>query len=328
MYGQEAVRLAEAYNDLQSYFGQTSIKAFLRECWLLPENQKFSYVSLEKLVYVEGNLQEIYTNRERQLIKANKNEIYSCDFQIDANSGTINSRIIAIKLDNTQSPILEAIAIMKILSKALDEFIIFAFVVDSSVYLGCSGLHSGGNTLDCIISPPITESMDWVLLSDVFLYRDDSKFFYKYYQNLVTTLKAIRYCYKKREVVEYNWQSFGYGDDDSPDEYYDYDAYERFKRGEYHCYNDDLLEKEGSFDVEAFEREVIGCMSELEYIVSSRTNPIELLFEAEEALIMDKRQEQEEDNDQLATEDDEPIDVDLLDDPIALMKKLRRDLGL
>ena len=325
MYEQESAMLADAFNDLQANYNQANINAFLRACWLLPESRVLSYASLERLIYVEGDQKEIYTSRERQFIKAIKDDVYSCSFQVNAKSGVINSRIITIELGGAHSPIFEAIAIMKILNKALDGFNIFAFVSESGIYLGCSEFRSNGNALDCVISPPITESMDWDLLADVFLYREDSDSFYQYYHGLVTVFRAIGYCYKEEEKTSYVWESYGYGDDDYPDAYYD--IYEHVKGGDYHRTNDEVFEQV-AFDVDAFEREVEGCKMELDYIVSAHMNPLELLFEAEEALALAERQETNMSVTQPAEADDDLPEIALLDDPIALMKKLKQDRGL
>lgn len=72
----------------------------------------------------------------------------------------------------------------------------------------------------------------------------------------------------------------------------------------------------------------MSCMRELSEIKKTHINPMEMLFEAERALLVSEQEVSDEPTISTVESDEDLHDLDLLDDPIALMKKLKRDRGI
>ena len=81
-------------------------------------------------------------------------------------------------------------------------------------------------------------------------------------------------------------------------------------------------------EVYRFEQEVVSYMSELSEIKKTHINPLEMLFEAEKALALSEQEAADEPTISTVESDEDLHDLDLLDDPIALMKKLKKDRGI
>ena len=86
------------------------------------------------------------------------------------------------------------------------------------------------------------------------------------------------------------------------------------------------------FDKEAFWGDVQDCMKELSFIVANQINPLELLFEAQKA----SEENNSTDIENMHSANTHPTTVseddrnafNMLDDPIALMKMLKRQRGI
>ena len=219
---------------------------------------------------------------------------------------------------------------MKIFNKAFDGFNTFLFVCDNGVHIGCSCIKSSGLTRDCIISPLITPIINWELLGNELLCRNDSSDFYEYYSGIINMIYGIRNC-------------FDYEPDEGyPVFYINKDCDDDLADGRYKIPIDECLSYKykgrplnpcNSFDEADFDSELGWCFDDLEFIKTSRVNPLEMLFEAEKALKESNNAEQPHTNNpdalftasrQFSTNEN----FELLDDPIALMKKLKQERGI
>lgn len=318
---QDATSLAEAYYDLKNNFITDNVCAFFQACWLLPEGRSFIENSLERMIYVEGDQNEIYSSKERSIIRSVTDSVFSCKFELLANAGIVPTRLVAIKIESDNNAVYDSIALMKVFNKAFNGYTVFLIVSDAGIHIGCSLLKKEDAIQDCMLSPPIGKTINWEQLYDLFLSRNNSKRFYEYYSGVVSTIEGIRYCFSTEEQPAY-WQSYDYDNDFLEDiKGFCIDDYiNRVTDGE------SLIE---GFDFECFDDEIRYCCKELSHIKKSRINPLELLFEAEEALAIAEKQNSEESSSAQAIPEGANIDdVEFIDDPIALMKKLKKDRGL
>ena len=230
MFTNESLALEEAYDNLISNVSLGNIYAFLKVCWLIGDDQALTSTTLERIVYAEGDQQEVYTRRERQIVKSVSNGVYSHSFQLESSSGNIDCRFFAIELASYSNVIYDAIATMKILNKAIDGLNVFMFVTAAGVHFGCSSLTTHDALEDCILAYAINDKTDWEQLADMLLYRNDSQRVYEYYSGLLNLFDSIKYCREERDKNNIEWTLVNY------DEVYD----------------SDLLEDASSFSVEDF----------------------------------------------------------------------------
>lgn len=73
--------------------------------------------------------------------------------------------------------------------------------------------------------------------------------------------------------------------------------------------------------------EVYCCNEELAFIEKVHVNPLELLFEAEAALALSEKQAEYSGDTRSDSSDDTTPDTEFVDDPIELMKKLKKKRG-
>lgn len=325
MFTIESMALEEAYDNLISNVSLGNIYAFLKACWLIGDSQTFSSTTLEKMVYAEGDQQEVYTRRERQIIKFVSNSLYSHSFQLESSSGNIDCRLIVIVLASDSNVIYDCIATMKILTKAIDGFNIFMFVTTTGVHFGCSSLTAHDTFEDCILAYAINGKTNWDQLADAFLYRNDSQRVYEYYFGLLNLFDSIKYCQAEQNKNNTKWELVNY------EEVYDNNFLEdtaSFNIDNYYSEYSDQSYSQTSMDVYRFEQEVVSCMSELSEIKKTHINPLEMLFEAEKALFVSEQEAADEPTTSTVESDEDLHDLALLDDPIALMKKLKKNRGI
>ena len=325
MFTYESMALEEAYDNLISNVSLENIYAFLKECWLLRDDQALASTTLERIVYAEGDQQEVYTRMERRIIKTVSNGVYSYSFHLRAHSGNIDCRFFAIELASDSDIIYDSISTMKILNKAIDGLNVFMFVTSAGVHFGCSSLTTHNTLEDCILAYAVNEKTDWEQLAYTLLYRNNSQNIYEYYSGLIDLFDSIKYC---RDEGDNNieWGLVSYDDEYDNDHLEDDSSLNNKKYYSYGINNQD--DSQITMEIYQFEKEVASCMSELSEIKKTHINPLEMLFEAEKALFISEQEVIDEQTDANAESDEDLPDLDLLDDPIALMKKLKKERGI
>ena len=328
MYTHESTTLEEAYDNLISNVSLENIYAFLKACWLIEEDQALIETMLERMVYTEGDQQEVYTRLERSIISSIASTVFYRTFQLESSSGRIfDCRFLVIELKSETNAVYDSIAIMKILNKAFDGLNLFMFITSSGIHLGSSLLSSQNSSKDCKLSYVINSKINWELLADTLLYRNNSENIFDFYSSMLSVIDDIKNCHRQAFEDNKEWK------------YIDFENY----------YDGDLLEKNNGFDVSLllslcesnesevdqkqaileFEQELDTCMCELSGIKKAHVNPLEMLFEAEKASLSAELQETLSDhNDADSDRSENSLDFELLDDPIALMKKLKKDRGI
>lgn len=325
--------LYELFQDLQNGFSFDSACAFMRACWLWPEDFSKEQQSLERLIYTQGNRNEIYTLNEREIISRFDQQINYCHYRLSSLNRKINCRTILVDLNEGTDSIRAAIALMKIINKAITGFNIFLFVSSEGLLIGCSCIKGSSIGRDCVISPVINHLINWDLLYDVFLFRNDSSDFYDYYSGVVSAVLSIPDCYVPTEennedfLSYYKYYSEDYYDIDTQE---DYRLFSDFQKYDYQCRED--RNEEQYFDKECFLDDVQNYMDEFSYIKANEINPLELLFEAQKAYDTAYRSEHSHSEATTSTYlTDSDVDknaFEMLDDPIALMKMLKKQRGI
>lgn len=328
MYIHESMALEEAYDNLISDVSLENIYAFLKACWLIEEGQMLIETTLERMVYTEGDQQEVYTRLERRIISSIASIVFYRTFQLESSVGRIfECRFLVIELKSETDVIYDSIAIMKILNKAFDGLNLFMFITTSGIHFGSSLLSSQNSSKDCKLSYAINGKTNWELLADTLLCRNDSENIFDFYSGMVSVIEEIKNCHRQDFEDINEWKHIDF------ENYYDGDIFEENKGVDVStlfslCENNGTgVDQEQA--IHEFEQEIDICMCELSGIKKAHVNPLEMLYEAEKAALSAELQESLSEHNDVAFETSEKsLNFDLLDDPIALMKKLKKERGV
>lgn len=300
----------------------------LVEIGLLSSFQKSRIEELEKYIFLNGDDQEVYVSQERQLI-ANVGSIYVYqDFYKKTKKGIMPCRIIAAELCTGSDAIKDSLFLMKVINKAVGGFNILFIKVENEFFIGCR-LFDRDENKDCVLSKPIVYKDDLEEMSQRIMYLPINDEFIPYYSSLV-------------EILEYR------------ENYYeDYDSKIIKKRGIQFSYIESLAEFEMIYGVSLnYEKEMYyssfeehqneeysviinDALDSLRFVKSFKANTIEMLFIAEEMVILANKAEEENEkvlskqtsNDYINVTVDESI-KEHLDDPEMIIKLLKKRKGL
>ncbi len=314
-----------AFDELLSCYMSETITAFLQNSFLLPEKASLSSSSLQKKVYVDGNDREVYTKQERNYIDNLEETIYLYErFCTLSEDKQVNCRIVAVHIDDENDTLLNSIAFMKIINKSLDGFNTFLFAYNNGIRIGCASFNTKH---DCVISELMTKNVNTEFLYNIFLYRNDSDLFYEYYYSFIEMIDSLKNCVTDTEA------NIRYSDNYSLDNNifedvrnFDIDRFVSslpLELSEKHQQIDFSIEFDESQDIES-------CFEELSYIKKNSINSLDMLFEAEKFIEKMEEQKIYINNDYPYNADlqEKNIDFDLLDDPLFLLKMLKKDQGI
>lgn len=337
MFDAQEDELKEAYENLM--FSGTLLDScnFLKHCYLLEEGYQFKVAQFAKMLYTTGNLDEVYTKAERDFISEFDQEVGTISFFKQARDKTILCRIILVRLSEEDESIYKCIAFMKIFNKAFDGFNIFHFVDASGVYFGSSCIQSKTTDADCLISPCLTRQCDWSAIYSTLIERDITNDFYNYYSGVVNLIISLKDCVFRNDNDKERLQypHFSTTDDEV-------DAVDRVsgiitRKGlHYFLSIEQDLNIPDDADLDAsrtFESDVDYCMHALSFIKTNRMNPMEMLFNAEEAYVKSHSAEGHLESSGIDGHPDnsEGIDsnmLEMLSDPIVLVKNLKKIRGI
>lgn len=319
-----ASELAEIFDDLIATCSLHQAHAFLQACWLWPEFCIPYKESFEKMVYIYGKSDEIYTLQERNFIDEFNQKLLYCDYVVNSKLQNVKCKIVISKLKRNTYPLHDAIAFMKIFDKAFNGFNIFLFISRDGIYFGCSCSKNSILGYDCVISPKLIHDMNWEMVYEILLYRKTSPNFYEYYSGILSMILRLPECFAIRAKDD-NYCSFN--------EYnFDNDDFENFRGRNlrYFLYdiNFDSSDTNNKFDIEEFKYEVKSCMDDLNYICSKQVNTMELLFKAQDSLLKNynnleinhtyKKQD-------LHSKENHLAELEYIDDPIALIEMMKKE---
>lgn len=309
---------------------EKDISYTLMEAGLIQDTTPRLVCSMEKLVFVHGDPNEVYSPAEIRFTERIEKVLVYPDFFKSMNRGSMACRVIAAKLScSGNDAIKTCVSFEKITDKALDGFNIYFFVTEDSVFYGCRIFDKTGKS-DCTISVPIkTEAVFNQMQEELAVYVD-AEGFLDFYNQFVQTLTSD------------NWS---------------YDDYERMiikRRGIQMSYLEEIdkigreigvdLSREKERYWQQFEdvrelsfADILADVEEsLSFIKSNRVNTYEMLFEAEE--MMRQADEAEAENERLAMQvaTENPMNENvqdteaeaLLDDPEEMIKLLKKRRGI
>lgn len=334
------------YDDVESYYGyeeriepvslvaetctEKDIIDALMETGLIQDNTPRWVCSMEKLIFIHGDPNEVYSSVEIRFTESVDKVLVFPDFFKTMNRGSMACRVIAARLSCSGNDALKTcVSFEKITNKALDGFNIFFFVTDDSVFYGCKVFDKIGRS-DCIISMPI-------MSESVFEQIQEELSFYTGKEDFLEFYNQFRYTITSGSL---------------PDD--DYERMIMKRRGIQMSYIEEIdkLGREIGVDVsrekerywQQFEEvkevsfsEVLEDVEEsLSFIKSNRVNTYEMLFEADE--MMRQAEEAEAENERLAIQAalENPVSEDvqdteaetLLDDPEEMIKLLKKRRGI
>lgn len=319
--------LIDKFQDLVNGYSLDCACAFLQSCWFWPEKAVREECSLERMIYTQGNLNEVYTAYERGVISKFDQQVVFCSYCLSSINKAVKCKTLALSIQDSAESLKDAIALMKIFNKAFAGFNVFLFVCEKEVFLGCSCIKSSAVGMDCVISPIISCEINWDALYDTFLFRNDSSDFYDYYSGVVGSILSIPDCYSLSEKEDEDIYKYGSTCDYGSDVLEDYRTF-YFSDIDIIDYHQDTFKKTKlRFDKEEFLGDVQDCMEELSFIVANRINPLELLFEAQKSYEKNRSADFENMHPADVSEDDTKA-FNMLDDPIALMQMLKRQRGI
>lgn len=302
----------------------------LMEAGLIQDKTPRLVCSMEKLVFVYGNSNEVYSPEEIRFTERVDKVLVYPDFFKSMIRGSMDCRVIAAKLSCSGNDAIKACVFFeKIINKALDGFNIFFFVTDDSVFFGCKVFDKIGKC-DCTISMPIKSET-------VFEQLQEEIFFYTIVEDFLDFYNQFRYT-----ITSGSW----------PDD--DYERMIMKRRGIHLSYLEEIdkIGREIGVDVsrekerywQQFEEDEELSFSEiledveesLSFIKSNRVNTYEILFEADE--MMRQTEEVEAENERLAmqaaaenpiAESEQDTEAEaLLDNPEEMIRLLKKRRGI
>lgn len=309
---------------------EADITEALLAAGLIFEERPKLICNMEKLVYVYGNPNEVYSPAEIRFTESIDTVYIYSDFFTNLNRGCMACRVIAARISYSGYNALKAcISFEKIIDKALDGFNIFFFVTDESVLFGCKVFDKTGKS-DCTLSKPIQKQMDFEQIQDELSFLSGYNEFmdyYNYYRRVITCGNAQDDDYETL-IIKKRGMQFAYleeidklGRDIGVDMIREKERYRQ------------MFEADSEVAFAALLEEVEDSLS---FIKSNRVNTYEMLFEADE--MMRQAEEAEAENDRLAiqvalenpvSEDVQDTEVEaLLDDPEEMIKLLKKRRGI
>ena len=309
---------------------ESDITDALLAAGLISEKRPKLVCNMEKLVYVHGNTNEVYSPAEIRFTESiDKVYVYS-DFFMNLNKGSMACRVIATRICCDGHNALKAcVSFEKIIDKALDGFNIFFFVTDECVLFGCKIFDKTGKN-DCTLSRPIMTQMEFEQIQDELSFlgsSDDFIDFYNYYCRVLTCGDSHDDDYEML-IIKRQGMQFAYLEEiDNLGRELGVDMIrekERYRQ---------MFETNS---VTSFATLLEEVEDNLSFIKSNRVNTYELLFEADE--MMRQAEEAETENDRLTVQtalespvSDDAYDTEieaLLDNPEEMIKLLKKRRGI
>ena len=309
---------------------ESDITDALMTAGLISEKRPKLICNMEKLVFVHGDPNEVYSPAEIRFTESiDKVYVYS-DFFMNLNKGSMACRVIAARINCDGYNALKAcVSFEKIIDKALDGFNIFFFVTNESVMFGCKVFDKAGKS-DCTLSKPIMSQVEFEQIQDELSFlgnSDEFMDFYNYYLQVITCSNYQDDDYEML-IIKKRGMQFAYleetdklGRDIGVDMVREKERYRK------------MFETDPEESFAALLEEV---EESLLFIKSNRVNTYEMLFEADE--MMRRVEAAEAENDRLAIQAalENPVSEDvhdteaeaLLDDPEEMIKLLKKRRGI
>lgn len=312
----------EVIENLNNDFCAFQVAEFLEKSGFLQDKQPCMTEDLQRLIFLQGNQEEVYTVKERKYIEQVGMVYIFSEFYKKTKHGNMPCRFIAVDLSKWQDDIYHAVFFMKIIIKAFSGFSIFVIKSNDGIHLGAR-LFDKTEWRNCTLS----KSDDLSDILDEAVWENDTDNLFDYYNSVIEAIVPMA------------------------DDHIGYDEKILRSRGVQHGYIDMLHEVESIYgesildeleryrdtfekvEEQGFTEILEECMEDLKDVCSIKVNTIEMLFEAEELEKMAEKTEAQRNADleSFINSNSESNYTELEgldDDPEAIIKKLKSLRGL
>ena len=148
--------LKDIFYDLMSSHSLDCACAFLQSSWFWPEKAVREECSLKRMIYTQGNPNEVYTSYERGIISNFDQQVVFCSYCLSSINKIVKCKTLALSIQDSAEPLKDAIALMKVFNKAFAGFNVFLFVWEQGLFLGCSCIKNSAVGMDCVIAPIVS----------------------------------------------------------------------------------------------------------------------------------------------------------------------------
>ena len=155
----------EVLEELNNDFCALQVSEFLEKSGFLQDKQPCTTENLQRLIFLQGNQEEVYTVIERKFIEQ-VGEVYVFpEFYKKTKHGNMSCRFVAVDLSKWQDDIYNAVFFMKIIIKAFSGFSLFIIKSNDGIHLGAR-LFDKFEWKNCTLSksdelPDILDETDW-----------------------------------------------------------------------------------------------------------------------------------------------------------------------
>ena len=301
----------------------------LMQAGIIPDKQLKYQLSMERLVFAEGDPNEVYTQLEIQFTERFPNVCVFREYEKQLNNGTITCRTISTTIESVgYEAICDCIEFEKIINKALDGFNIFFFVANECIYFGCR-LYDKDSTKDCFLSFPLVYESELEAFLDGIMYCVDIDDFATYYANIVHSIAETtkEFDYYEDRQLRNRAKSIIY-----------LEGLEDVERSlGIDCSSEKIsyYESQEISVSERFSDQLSYAIDELSFIKSTKVNTYEMLFDADEMMRMalNAEEKMEKMSAESTEAHTEPVDSDaeataLVNDPEEMIKLLKKRRGL
>lgn len=312
----------EVLEELNNDFCALQVSEFLEKSGFLQDKQPCMTENLQRLIFLQGNQEEVYTVIERKFIEQ-VGEVYVFpEFYKKTKHGNMSCRFVAVDLSKWQDDIYNAVFFMKIIIKAFSGFSIFVIKSSDGIHLGAR-LFDKTEWKNCILS----KSNDLPDILDETVWEKDTVNFVDFYNSLIEAIAPVadNHIGYDEKILRSRGVEAGYIDMLNEIE---------------NIYGESILDELERYRV-TFEEveeqgfvEILGeCMEDLKDVCSTKINTIEMLFEAEELEKMAEKTEEQRNVDFESSinssRESNYTKLEGLDDDLeAIIKKLKSLRGL
>ena len=310
----------EVIEELNNDFCAFQVSEFLEKIGFLQEKQPCTTEDLQRLVFLQGNQEEVYTVLERKFIERVGKVYIFPEFYKKTNRGNMPCRFIAVDLSKWRDDIYNAVFFMKIIIKAFSGFSLFIIKSNDGIHLGAR-LFDKTEWKNCTLSrsdelPDMLAEADW---------KNDADYFFDFYNSVIEAITPVAYNHigYDEKISRSRGVQAGYIDmlNEVGNIYGEsiLDELERY-RGTF-----EEVEEQGFAEI------LEECEEDLKNVRSTKVNTIEMLFEAEELEKIAERAEAQRNADfESSTNSESNYTVlgELNDDPEVIIKKLKNLKGL
>ena len=290
------------------------------------DKQLCKAVTMTKFVFLYGDENEIYTKRERLFIESIEKMYTYPTFHKRTKRGLLPCQIIATEIE-TNNELKDAIFFIKEVNKATNGFNVFFIKANQQFFLGIR-LLNGNSKEDFLISTPVVTIKDLENISSELYYVKNDDDFIEYYISLIDALESTvengsSYAAQTRKNREDDLSYISMLNE--IEQTYKLDFTDEISR-----YNSTL---EKTYEIE-YATLLEDVAEELKFIVSTKMNTMEVLFEAEEMELL--LQKTAEENERISVNQNDGNNYientseikNILDDPEKMIKYLKQRKGI